>query len=1063
MSDYEYSENKMIRDSAGNLLHDELQWDVYMSQNVERFGDTLDPAHGYFGRKSKREVILTKYLEGALRNLNPWISDKAINEVLEKLTEKLSSDSLMKINEEKYLIIRDGVKVDFTTAQGTTEQRTARLIDTANPLNNSFVALKEFEVDGAFYHRRADIVGFVNGLPLLFIECKRNDVDVEDAYNNNYTDYLDTVPHLFYYNAFVMLANGPQSKVGTIGSPYKFFHEWKRLAEEDKGDVQFATMLRGICRKENFIDLFSNFILFDKREDHTAKILARNHQYLGVNKAVKAYEQRQLTQGKLGVFWHTQGSGKSYSMLFLAQKIRRQFQGSPTIVVLTDREELNKQISETFQCCNLLGSGNKSENFIATSGEDLVEKLKANPPFIFTLIQKFNKSNIEPITPDYDILIMSDEAHRSQFGIFAENLDHLLPTASKIGFTGTPLMTEDDIQRRTFGDYVSIYDFQRAVDDKATVPLLYQNRGEKLEAIKDSKIDEKIMAAIAEADLDEEQQEKLEKQFKQQIHVLMAEERLDAIAKDFVQNYSDMWQSGKAMFVCLNKVTCVRMYNLAQKYWQQAIEKLEQDINLCTSDQEAEELNRKLRWMKETEMCVVVSQEQNEIRTFQKWGLDILPHREKMVKRELDNEFRKADNPFRIVFVCAMWLTGFDVPTLSCLYIDKPLKAHTLMQTIARANRVSEGKENGLIIDYIGVVQALRKALAQYAKTNTEEGGGAGAGGDNETDPTIDKEKLIEQIAATLRTGRDMLAQYGYNLDDLLQATDFAQVQEIENAANALIGHENEKKLFGYVCTKLLSYFRLVDREDVTDDQRREKNALVAISHRLEKQRKKSNMEDLVVEINQIMNDYVHIEEGSASNQTLDISRINFDLLRREFERVKNKRLLIKDLQDVIEAKINKLLQTNDNEKRKEFYKRYLQIISDYNESKDQSIIETTFANLLYQSNLLDEEEKRYVREGLRSDEELSIYDLLFKENLTKEDIKKIKAISSELLETIKQRIDQINSWKDKPSTRSEVKMLILNYLYQNLPDPTYVEEEINSYVDKVYQYVYYHFPPMVA
>ena len=1061
MADYDYSENKMIRDSAGNLLHDELKWDVYMSQNFEKFGDVLDPSQGYFGRTSKREVLLTKYLEGALRNLNPWISDKAINEVIEKLKERLSTDSLMQINEDKYLMLRDGVEVDFITAQGTTEQRTAQLIDTTNPLNNSFVALKEFEVDGAYHHRRADIVGFVNGVPLLFIECKRNDVDVEDAYNDNYTDYLDTVPHLFYYNTFVMLSNGLQSKVGTIGSPYKFFHEWKRLAESDQGDVAFATMLRGICRKENFIDLFSNFILYDHREERTAKILARNHQYLGVNNAVQAYEQRELTNGKLGIFWHTQGSGKSYSMLFLAQKIRRKFKGSPTIVVLTDREELNKQISETFQCCNLLGKGNKSETYIATSGEDLIDKLQANPPFIFTLIQKFNKQDAKPIYPDYDILIMSDEAHRSQFGIYAENLNHLLPTASKIGFTGTPLMTDDDIQRRTFGDYVSIYDFQRAVDDKATVPLLYQNRGEKLEAIKDKQIDERVMAAIAEADLDEEQQAKLEEQFKQEVHILMAEERLDAIAKDFVQNYSDMWQSGKAMFVCLNKVTCVRMYNLAQKYWQQAIAKLESDIKHCTSDQEAEELQRKLRWMKETEMCVVVSQEQNEIQTFQKWGLDIMPHREKMVKRELDLEFKKADNPFRIAFVCAMWLTGFDVPSLSCMYIDKPLKAHTLMQTIARANRVAEGKENGLIIDYIGVVQALRKALAQYTQTGGNSGEGTGT--DSGTDPTIDKDKLQEQITAALTAGRDMLSQYGYNLENLLEATDFAQVQEIENAANALMGHENDKKLFGTICTKLLSYFRLVDREDVTDNQRREKNALVAISHRLLKQRKKTNYVDLMVEINSIMNEYVHVQEGSANNQTLDISRINFDLLQREFERVKHKQLLIKDLQDVVEAKINKMLHTNDSEARAEFYKRYLQIIEEYNKSIDKTNIESIFAELLELSTQLDEEEQRYVREGLQSDEELSIYDLLFKDNLTKQDIKKIKEIAADLLQTVKHRIDEFHGWKDKVETRSQISTLILDYLYSNLPDPGYSEAEVSTYANKVYQYIYYHYPPMAA
>ena len=958
--DYEYSENKMIRDSAGNLLQNELDWKVYMAQQNEKLGDRFEPDLGYFGRTSKTQVLLEKYLESALYSLNPWISDKAVRDVIAQLKAKLSTDDLMKINEEKHLLLRDGVKVDFTTAEGITEQRTAQLIDFRNPFANTFVALKEFEVCSAFYNRRADIVGFVNGIPLLFIECKRNDVSVEDAYNKNYRDYLDTVPHLFYYNAFVMLSNGLQSKVGTIGSQYKFFHEWKRLKEEDEGDVQFATMLRGICQKENFLDLFSNFILFDHEEEYTAKILARNHQYLGVNAAVQAYAERKLRNGKLGIFWHTQGSGKSYSMLFLSQKIRRKFEGSPTIVVLTDREELNRQISDTFQNCNMLGAGNKSESFIAESGSDLVERLKGNPSFIFTLIQKFNRPDAAPIIPNYDILILSDEAHRSQFGIYAENLNHLLPTASKLGFTGTPLMTEDDIQRRTFGDYVSIYDFKRAVDDKATVPLLYQNRGAKLQTLKDKQIDEKVIAAIAEADLDEEQQERLEEQFKQEVHILMAEERLDAIAKDFVENYTDMWQSGKAMFVCLNKVTCVRMYNLAQKYWAQKIKEVENEIAHCTSQQEALELARKLHWLKETEMCVVVSQEQNEIDVFNKWGLDILPHREKMVKRDLDKEFKKADNPFRIAFVCAMWLTGFDVPSLSCMYIDKPIKAHTLMQTIARANRVAEGKENGLIVDYIGVVQALRKALAQYTKTREQEtiDGGSGTPG---ADPTIDKDKLQQQISEAIAEGRAMLFKRGYNLDDLLAATDFAQVSEIEKAANAIIGVETEKKTFVTVCTKLLSYFRLADREDFTEQQRREKNALVAVSNRLGAQRKTKDMTSLMVEINHIMNEYIHVKEGSASNQTIDISAINFDLLSREFERVQKKQLVIQDLRDVIEAKMKKLLETNNSANRAEYYKRYLEIIEEYNAQIDKVNIEKIFHELMELSSQLDEEEKRYV------------------------------------------------------------------------------------------------------
>ena len=704
---WEYSENTLVQESAGELLHDELGWDVVFAYNQETLGE-----NGTLGRKSYNEVLLTRHLVKALRRLNKWMSDAQIAEALQALDSRLSTETLLQTNEKFYRMIRDGVDVTVKTPDGLTETRKALLIDFNDASNNDFLAVKEMKIHGPHHRRRTDIVGFVNGIPLLFVELKRNDVDVENAYNDNYRDYLDTIPQLFYYNAFVMLSNGEEAKVGTLGSSYEFFHEWKRLKEEDEGDVALETMLRGICKKENFLDIVENFILFDHEEDFTAKILAHNHQYLGVNEAVRAYKDRKLNDGKLGVFWHTQGSGKSFSMLFLSQKIRRKFAGSPTIVVVTDREELNKQISDTFANCGLLGKVKPSE-YIASSGSNLLSKLKGNPSYIFTLIHKFNDFSAPAIIPDHDIIIMSDEAHRTQYGTLAENMARILPTASKIGFTGTPLFSNDDITRRTFGDYVSIYDFKRAFDDGATVPLLYENRGEKIKEITNPAITKEILDAIERADVDPDQEEKLEREFAQEIHLLTAEKRLRIIAKDFVEHYTDLWTTGKAMFVCLNKVTCVRMYNYAQEYWQEKLQLLKQEQKTL-GQQEAIELGKKIKWMEETEMCVVISQEHNEIQTFQKWGLDITPHRAKMESRELDKEFRKAHTPFRVVFVCAMWLTGFDVKPLSCLYLDKPLKAHTLMQTIARANRVSLGKENGLIIDYVGIVKALRNALAEY-------------------------------------------------------------------------------------------------------------------------------------------------------------------------------------------------------------------------------------------------------------------------------------------------------------------------------------------------------------
>lgn len=416
----EYSENILVQESAGQLLHDELGWDVATAYNQEVLGE-----NGTFGRKSYREVLLKRYVRQALQKFNPWMNDTQVEQAISTLETRLSTASLMQVNEEKFRLIRDGIDIAVKNSKGEPDTRKAMLINFGEPTENHFLAVKEMKIHGELYRRRTDIVGYVNGLPLLFVELKKNTVEVENAYNDNYRDYLDTIPQLFYYNAIVMLSNGLEAKVGTLGSPWEFFHEWKRLKEEDEGNVELETMLRGICRKENFIDLLENFILYDHSDGKTAKILARNHQYLGVNEAVKAYKERKLRGGKLGVFWHTQGSGKSYSMLFLAQKIRRHFAGSPTIVVLTDRDELNEQISGTFEGCGLLGS-TKAEKYIATSGERLIAMLKDNPSFIFTLIQKFNKPDAEPINPDYDILVMSDEAHRSQYGYYAENMRRLL-------------------------------------------------------------------------------------------------------------------------------------------------------------------------------------------------------------------------------------------------------------------------------------------------------------------------------------------------------------------------------------------------------------------------------------------------------------------------------------------------------------------------------------------------------------------------------------------------------------------------------------------------------------
>lgn len=1043
---YEYSENDFVQNSAGNVLAEKLGWEVVFAYNTEVLGED-----GTLGRKTYHEIVLVRYLKKALFDNNDWMTDEYVNEAVKVLCGVTASATLMQTNEEKYLMLRDGIPILYKNADGSTEPRLAKVFNFDEPEKNHFLAVKELKIHGELYRRRTDIVGFVNGIPLLFIELKKQNVDVKDAYDCNYTDYLDTIPQLFRFNAFLMLSNGLEAKVGTLGSKYEFFHEWKRLKEEARGAVDLETMLLGICEKKTFMDLFENFILFDHSGGRCAKILARNHQYLGVNEAVESYKARKLKDGKLGVFWHTQGSGKSYSMVFFAQKIRRKFAGSPTFVILTDRDELNKQISSTFEACGCLG-GVKASGFIPSKGTVLVDMLKGNPSYIFTLIQKFNDDALKyangAITPAHDIIILSDEAHRSQNGIFAENMCALLPTASRLGFTGTPLFKYDNITERTFGGYVSVYDFKRAVEDGATVPLYYENRSDTLQ-IDNPEINDKLLELVEQADLDVNEQAKLEMELSKEIHIITAEPRLDTIAKDFVEHYSGIWTTGKAMFVCVNKVTCVRMYNLAQKYWQEKIAELEKEM-VSASQQEAQELARKIAWMKETEMAVIVSQRQNEIQTFKNWGLDILPHREKMEKREMDKEFKDPDNPFRIVFVCAMWLTGFDVKSLATVYLDKPLKAHTLMQTIARANRVYEGKSNGLIVDYIGVVKALRKALADY--TN-------GTGGKlSKADPMLDKEELFKKITDTISAIIYFMAEHGFDLKKLVSATDFEKMALLKNAADAMCAADEIKKRFEIQARELFRMFKYVEKNELSAEEYKYKNAISEIYNLLQEKRKHADNSELMSQINGIVSEYITVSkaEGMEESKKFDISNIDFDRLRKEFEQVRNRNLFMKDLQSLVEQRLEKMLKVNPF--RINYYERYQEIIEEYNSDNKKDAIAVIFENLMKLVNELDDEQKRYIREGFKSDEELTIFELLVKDSLSKRDIKKVKKLAQTMLAKIKEQIHELDHWRDKEHTRSIVSVMIRDLLWDGLPK-SYDDTSVSDYRERIYEYVYSNYP----
>ena len=590
-----YTEDTLVQQTTADYLEQELGWESVYAYNQEDFGpDSL------LGRASDREVVLTRPLRERLAALNPGLPDAAYDDAVRRIAEVAASQSIVAANREKYALLRDGVPVTYRDGKGARVRRRLRVLDFDEPENNHFLCVRELWVRGSLYRRRADIVGFVNGLPLLFVECKNIHRSLKAAFEHNYADYRDTVPHLFHHNAVVMFGNGEQAKIGSITSRWGHFHEWKRLDEEEPGAVDMETLLKGVCDRRNFLDLVENFIVFDDSSGETRKILARNHQFLGVNRAVEGVRERRARQGKLGVFWHTQGAGKSYSMVLFTRKVRRKLGGNFTFLVLTDRDDLDSQIYKTFAGCGEVD--HDRDPCRASSGQHLSRLLAEHKSHVFALIQKFNQ-DVDPAagyTQRDDVIVITDEAHRTQYGTLALNMRNALPNAAYIGFTGTPLFTGDEITRQVFGDYVSTYDFQRAVEDGATVPLYYDARGEKLGVAIDD-LNERIAEKLEEletGDIDVEQ--RLEQELKREYHIVTAGKRLDQVARDFVRHYAAAWESGKAMLVCIDKVTCVRMHGLIERYWGERIEELEAEHAQAPGEQEAVYLQRQIDWMRET-------------------------------------------------------------------------------------------------------------------------------------------------------------------------------------------------------------------------------------------------------------------------------------------------------------------------------------------------------------------------------------------------------------------------------------------------------------------------------
>ncbi len=1122
------SEDRLVQKTFADHLRDELSWESVYAWNQE----TLGP-DGTLGRADTREVVLTRDLRVALERLNPQLPPAAISDAVQKMTRHDFSRSLLQNNQEFYRFIRDGVPVNYKDAQGQLRQMRAKVIDFHNGKggdgkpNNRFLAVRELKLTGLRtpgYNRRADLVCYVNGLPLVFIELKAVYKNIRAGFDGNLRDYLDenVIAHAFHHNAFLIVSNGHRARYGSITAPWEHFGEWKRNDESDKGDVEARVLLDGMLAHDRLLDIVENFILFDgSKPGATRKVIARNHQVLGVNNAVASVarqeelkrqfppeerltyrvielpkeeatdadllpvaqsidddkEKRTLELvesahpdlGKLGVFWHTQGSGKSYSMAFFTEKVRRKISAKYTFLLMTDRNDLDSQIYRTFVGCGV--ADEKTPR--ASSGEVLKDLLKENHRYVFSLIHKFNQdvNPLEPYSARDDIIVISDEAHRTQAGKLARNMRLALPNAAFIGFTGTPLFTHDYLTKRIFGGYVSTYDFKRSEEDGATVKLVYDNRGEKL-GIARLDLNDRIADAIEKANLDPDKEEKLERLLGQDYEVITADDRLDKVAADFVKHCATRWESGKSMLVCIDKITCGRMYQRTVPLWQAKLAQARSDASLKQAEladtveesqregltKEVAWLNGQAKWLEETIVEIIISEGQNEVADFMDWGVDIIPHRALMKqgfetddgKRvDVESAFKNPEHPFRVAIVCAMWLTGFDVESLSTLYIDKPMKAHTLMQAIARANRVYPGKDFGLIVDYNGMLKSLRAALAQYAL------GDEGGGGGKEIVAPI--EERVRALLSAIEETEKHLRGLGFEPDRLIGAKGFARIQAIADGEEAVVCSRDEgRRRFQILARQVFIRFKALIMEPAVFTYALRHDNIEAIYKKLEERRDTADVTDLLKELHRIVNEAIRTAEpgeDQIESKLFDMSTIDLVKLRDEFaKKVRRKASALEDIRRLVEKKLEQMLARNPQ--RMDYYKKYSEIIADYNRDKDRVTIEDTFTSLVDLVNGLDAEDRRAAEEGL-SEDEYALFCLLQKDNITKVDREKVKLASRGLLDALRKLIAERERWTEKEQTQAEVEVLILDNLFAALPTPPFSVEEKELAAKKVYQHVW--------
>jgi type I restriction enzyme R subunit len=1010
-------------------------------------GPEMAPGESAAERDAFSDVVLPGRLREAIRRLNPAIPDEAREEALRKVL-RVGLPALVHTNRAFHRMLRDGVEVEYARADGSIAGDHVRLVDFEEVLANDWLAVNQFTVVEGPHNRRPDIVVFVNGLPLGLIELKNaadEDATIWSAYAQLQT-YKAEIPKLLHYNAALVVSDGLQARVGSITANQEWFKVWRTIdgsGDAPKSMLELEVLVRGVFDRQRFLDLLQHFIVFEEDPDSGAlhKIIAGYHQFHAVTAAVEetvrasglsekgvvhegAFWSGRQPGGKLGdrragVVWHTQGSGKSFSMLFFAARVvRHPAMRNPTLVVLTDRNDLDDQLFGQFQrCADMLG-----QVPVQAEGREHLRELlnRASGGVVFTTIHKFmpeKGESMPELSPRENIVVIADEAHRSQYGFgakvnertgelsygFASNLRSALPNASYIGFTGTPIEKTDANTRAVFGDYISIYDIQRAVADKATVPIYYESRISKL-ALNAEELP-RLDAEFEEITEGEEltKKEKLKTKWAALEALVGDPKRIALVAADLVKHFEKRVEAmeGKAMIVCMSRRICVDLHNaLIQIRPEWAAEALK--VVMTGSAEDGPE------WQKHIG--------------------------NKQQRREWANQFKDPRHPFRIVIVRDMWLTGFDAPCLHTMYVDKPMQGHGLMQAIARVNRVFRDKPGGLVVDYLGLADQLKKALVTY----TESGG--------QGNPTFDTAQAIAVMLEKYGIACGIL--HGFNWDKWTSGTPTERLQLIPAGQEHILEQEDGKKRWVQIVAELSRAFALCAASEEAVEIREDVSFFQALQAALNKQSggNRKTPEQIDAAIRQLVSKAITTE-----GQVIDVftaaglARPDIGILSDQFlaevRGLKHKNVAAELLEKLLKDEL-KVRSKRNLVQAQVFSEKLKKTLNAYH-NRAISTMEV-IEELIKLAKGLDAATKRGEELGL-TDDEVAFYDALATNDSAVQAMgdAKLRLIAAELITQVKKSVTI--DWNLRESARARIKVMVKRILNKYGYPPDLQEEAVKT------------------